>query len=75
MSARFELEQDILTCWNVTGDIDLLYTNVMERDMTKDEIANVLLGMKSIYEMKFNKAWDSFERTIEEMREAKNASV
>jgi hypothetical protein len=65
---RFDLEQNILKCWNVTEDIDLLYENVMDKDMTPDDIANALLGMKQLYEMKFNKLWDNFETLIHEKK-------
>lgn len=66
---RFDLEQNIMRCWNVTEDIDLLYENVMENDdMSKDDIANALLGMKQLYEMKFNKLWDNFETLIREKK-------
>ena len=63
-SNRFDLEQEILACWHVTNDVNLLYAHVMEKDMTKDEIANVLLGIKSIYDMKFEKMWDTFENCV-----------
>jgi hypothetical protein len=63
---RFDLEQNIMRCWNVTEDIDLLYENVMEKDMTTDDIANALLGLKQLYEMKFNKLWDNFEQLIKD---------
>jgi hypothetical protein len=65
---RFDLEQNILKTWNVTEDIYLLYENVMEKEMTTDEIANTLLGMHQLYEMKFNKLWDNFETLIEEKK-------
>ena len=65
---RFDLEQNIMRCWNVTEDIELLYENVMESDMTTDDIANALLGMKQLYEMKFNKLWDNFETLIREKK-------
>ena len=65
---RFDLEQNILKCWNVTEDIYLIYENVMEKEMTRDEIANALLGMHQLYEMKFNKLWDNFETLITEKK-------
>jgi hypothetical protein len=65
---RFDLEQNILKTWNVTEDIYLLYENVMEKEMTTDEIANTLLGIHQLYEMKFNKLWDNFETLIEEKK-------
>lgn len=67
---RFDLEQDILNCWNVTKDIELLYENVLERspEMTTDEIANALLGLQTLYEMKFDKMWRHFEQLIKEKK-------
>ena len=68
MVDRFDLEQNIMKCWNVTEDIDLLFENVMEKDMTQDEISNALLGLKTMYEMKFQKLWDNFETLIHEKK-------
>lgn len=68
MTDRFDLEQDIMKCWNVTEDIYLLYENVMEKDLTTDDIANALLGMKTIYDMKFEKMFDHFETLIHEKK-------
>lgn len=68
MVDRFDLEQGIMKCWNVTEDIDLLYENVMESEMTKDDIANALLGMKTMYEMKFNKLFNCFETLVGEKK-------
>lgn len=67
---RFDLEQNIMKCWNVTDDIYLLYENVMDRapEMTTDEIANALLGMHQLYEMKFEKLFNNFEKLIQEKK-------
>ena len=65
MTDRFDLEQHIMKCWNVTEDIDLLNYNVLEKDMSKDEISNFLLGLKTIYECKFNDLFDTFSELIE----------
>ncbi len=68
MVDRFDLEQDIMKCWNVTEDIDLLYRNVMERDLTTDDIANALLGIKTLYEMKFEEMFSNFETLVHEKK-------
>ena len=59
----FDLEQSILQCWNVCDDIDLIYSQVMERSppLTQDELANILLGIKSLYQIKFDKCFGEFE--------------
>ena len=65
MADRFDLEQHILKCWNITEDINLLNYNVLEKDMSKDEISNYLLGLKTIYECKFSELFDTFGELIE----------
>jgi uncharacterized protein YeeX (DUF496 family) len=64
MTDRFDLEQQIMACWNVTSDIDTLSEGVLESDMTTDQIANILLGMKQLYELKFDKMFRTFEAMI-----------
>lgn len=64
MSDRFDLEQNILDCWKITDDIDLLYKNVMESDLDKDNVSNVLLGLQAIYSMRFEQLWETFETVV-----------
>lgn len=66
MADRFDLEQHIMKCWNVTEDIDLLNYNVLEKDISKDEISNFLLGLKTIYNAKFDDLFDNLSKLIEE---------
>ena len=62
----FDLEQEIMKAWHVVDDIDLLHENVIETDMSRDEIANVLLGLESIYNMRFEKVFNMFEDLCKE---------
>lgn len=59
----FDLEQSIMQCWNVTDDIKLLTTRLYDgpKPLTEDEIGNVLIGLESLYQMKFDKLWSEFE--------------
>ena len=75
MSARFDLEQDILSCWHVTDDIELLFDNIMNETLTKDQITNALLGMKELYQMKFEKCFKTFEGYLAEVHAEKNKEV
>lgn len=59
---RFDLEQEIMECWNVTKDVENLYH--ASESMTEDQLLNYLLGLKEIYEVKFNKLWDTFEQCV-----------
>lgn len=57
---KYDLEQQIMAAWNICEDLDILIEGVMEHDMTSDEIANVLIGMKQLYDLRFNKLFDTF---------------
>ena len=67
---RFDLEQEIMKCWNVVEDIKLLNTYVLEgtpdgTQLTTDEVSNYLLGLESIYELKFHQLWKTFSQTLQ----------
>lgn len=64
MKTRFELEQEILDCWHVTTDINTLLEGVVEKDLTQDQIANTLLGLHQLYELKFDRLFSTFESLI-----------
>jgi len=66
MTDRFDLEQHIMKCWNVTEDIQLLNKNVLEKDISVDDISNYLLGLKTIYDAKFEELFDNFSELIKD---------
>ena len=63
---RFDMEQEIMDCWHITDDLDVLMENVLERDLNADTITNVLLGLKTLYQMKFERLFDTFETLVHE---------
>ena len=64
----FELEQSILQCWNVVDDIKLITQQVYDRPkpLTEDELGNLLMGLESMYTLKFQKCFDEFEAVCRE---------
>jgi hypothetical protein len=69
MTDRFDLEQQILDCWRITDEVKLLNKNVLEGKigggtMTQDEISNFLLGLETIYDLKFNELFDTFSKLV-----------
>ena len=61
---QFDLEQSIMRCWDVVGDMELLANNF--ENMHDDEQMNYLIGMKAIYDQKFNILWENFEAFLKE---------
>ena len=58
---RFDFEQQLLQCWRVTDDIKDVSEGILEGDLNTDDAANILIGVRHMYELKFNKLWDLFE--------------
>ena len=61
---RFDLEQDIFSCWRLVDDIDQLTELVMDRGATSDTISNILIGLSALYGDRFQKLMDNFEEHI-----------
>lgn len=62
MTDRFDLEQNIMQCWNVTDDIQL-YLDMFD-EMDEDQRMNYLIGLKQMYQMKFERLWNGFETVV-----------
>jgi hypothetical protein len=62
MTDRFDLEQNIMQCWNVTDDIQLMLDHWDKLD--EDQRLNYLIGLKQMYHMKFETTWDTFEKCV-----------
>jgi hypothetical protein len=65
MSDRFDLEQQILSCWNVVDDIKtLIEQRQTGGELNEEQLINYLRGLEAIYQVKFNKMFDTFEKCI-----------
>lgn len=61
MKTRFDLEQDILNTWSITSDLKLI-SNRPNIDLeTKTNLEAII----TLYELKFNALWNTFEECIE----------
>jgi hypothetical protein len=56
----YEMEEQIIRCWDISTDLDLL-TNEYEDN---DELSNKIQGIKNVYEMRFQKLWTLYEEAI-----------
>lgn len=59
-TTRFDLEERIVQCWQIVDDLDYL----AEKVEYKDDLANLVLGLKTLYQAKFEKLWETFEDSI-----------
>ena len=70
---RFDFEQQIMECWNVTTDIrtatEYLLDAPLEGDR-EDKLANMLMGIEALYNAKFDKLFRQFENMVREHHES-----
>jgi len=69
----YDLEQEIMKCWNIIDDIDMITEYFVDsKDWAGmdpkvcDALMNKYLGLKEVYEVRFNKLWDTFEQHAKE---------
>lgn len=69
----FDLEQQIVECWNVINDIETVTKWFADDPAWKDldpkvcdAIMNKYFAIQELYELKFQKTWDTFEKVCSE---------
>lgn len=65
---RFDLEQAIMQLWNTAEDIKLLYEHYYDnpKRMTEDEVANALIGIYTLANIRGQKTFDLYEKLLQE---------
>ena len=67
MNNQSKLEDAIQRAWQTSDDIDLLFKRYLDapEPMTEDDVANVLLGIKVIHDMRCEALMDTYCRAFE----------
>ena len=65
---RFDLEHDIQQCWAITDDLEMVMERLLDSSafegmppLLADKTANLLLGLRELYGMRFERLWQTFE--------------
>ena len=67
-----ELEDKVMGVWSTCADIDTFlyrYLDSPAGDMSEDDIANTLIGIKALHEQRCQRLWDAFEEVIKSTKE------
>ena len=77
----FDVEQDIMNCWNMVDDVKDAASYIVDNEAFKDlsgenadKIMNLLLGIHSVYQMRFEKLWNNFEAHCKEHHSLRRAN-
>ena len=69
MSDIFDLEQDIIRCWSVTNDIGETLEDLENAHVDLDTAIDAFKAYQTIYSLRFERCWRSFEEMSQQMRE------
>ena len=66
MIDKYDLEEAISDTFNINDELDLLLYRLGDSpvDPTPDEIANILIGIKELNKVRFEKLWNTFEALL-----------
>jgi hypothetical protein len=66
----FDLEAEIMSVWNTKDDLELITSRMMDDPdpMSEDDIANVLIGLTELHDIRCKKLFDVFEAMLRERR-------
>ena len=69
MNTAFDLEQDILKCWNITTDLDEILDDLESGRMEIHEAVQALRAYQQVYENRFERTFRRFEQFNREVWE------
>ena len=67
-----DLEDKIMNVWGTVEDIDTFlyrYLDSPAGEMSEDDIANTLLGIKTLHDQRCQKLWDAFGEVLKSNRD------
>jgi hypothetical protein len=74
MSKIYDLEEKIMDCWSVTDDIDTTLSIIDRTACDEDAVCNALIGIKTLYQTKFELLFETFEEVVREYYKTKSLS-
>ena len=63
---RFDMEQQIMSCWGITDEIGAVVEGVTTSELSPEDAVTVLMGLKTLYNLKFDKLFREFEAGVHE---------
>jgi hypothetical protein len=73
VDVNFELEQDILKCWNVVDDIRELLEDLEAGHFSQAEAVQVLQSFANVYHNRFDRTFRRYEKVCQGLHELRHA--
>lgn len=75
VDVQFDLEQAIMQLWNCSDDFKMLAEVVQNKDFSKEDLVQTLIGFGHIYHLKGEKCFELFEEFLYQLKEERNPHV
>jgi hypothetical protein len=75
MSKVYDLEEKIMECWSILDQIDTTLQIVDRTSCNEDAISNALVGIKQLYQTKFEVLFETFEEVLRENHNKKLETI
>ena len=62
----FDLEEQIMHCWHIVDDVKFLNQLAKDNILADGDLESVLIGMETLYQLKFQKLFEMFEKVTSE---------
>jgi hypothetical protein len=68
--SRFDLEQDILKCYDVCQNIENFLRKFSDdpKPLSEDEVFNIVNGIREVHSIQVDRLWDGFENMIKKQK-------
>jgi hypothetical protein len=73
--ATFDLEQDILKCWNITTDLGEILDDLESGRMEFHDAVAALRAYQRVYENRFERCFRRFEEVTQEIHMLRKSTV
>ncbi len=71
--ANFDLEQNILKCWNIVDDIRDIVNDLESGHMTQQDAISGLRAFVDVYQLRFDRTFRGYEQVCQGLHELRRA--
>ena len=73
IDANFDLEQNILKCWNIVDDIRDTLNDLESGHMTQADAVSGLRAFADVYQLRFDRTFRGYEQVCQGLHELRHA--
>lgn len=61
---RFKMEEQLMKVWSMMDQLDTIAEGVLEYEWSEDDVANAVVGLKTMLNLEMEKTFNMFEQSV-----------